>query len=238
MFSDTTKHNLVEIRFRLIYCVISYFLLFVTFFYCSHYIFKILSEPLLAFLPGNSSLIATDVLSPVVMPIKLAMNLAFFANIPIIFYQTWKFIAPGLYKNEKKYIIPLVSVSLLLFLLGLSFAYTIALPMMFQIFIAWLPQNVAIMADINNYLDFIFNMLFIFGFVFEIPLIIIILAKLNIITAKQLAEIRPYFTIVAFIISMLLTPPDVISMIMLALPICLLYETGVLIVRCLGGVHK
>lgn len=231
MFSETTKHNLIEIRTRLIYCVANYLVFFCLCFYSSHIIFNFLSEPLLKFLPQNSSLVATDVLSPVVMPIKLSMNLALFASIPFIFYQTWKFIAPGLYSNEKKYVIPLAAISLILFTIGLVFAYKLALPMMFSVFVAWLPTNVAIMTDINNYLDFIFNILLIFGLVFQIPLVIIVLTRLNITTHQQLVNIRPYFVIIAFFISMLLTPPDVISMILLALPVCLLFEVGLLLAR-------
>ncbi len=229
MFSEETKNNLHELRHRLIYCLIVYVFLFSLFFYFSHYIFNFLAEPLLKFLPKNSNLIATEILTPVVMPIKLAMNLSLFASIPFCFYHIWKFTAPGLYYDEKKYIIPLVTISLLLFIFGLFFAYKLTLPMMFSVFVAWLPNNVAIMADINNYLDFVFNMMLIFGLVFQIPLIIIILVNLNIITKQQLINLRPYFIICAFIISMLLTPPDVLSMIMLAVPICLLYEVGILI---------
>lgn len=231
MFSEDTKSNLIELRQRLIYCLISYVLLFAGFFYCSHFIFDFLAEPLLKFLPSNSNLVATEVLTPVVMPIKLAMNLSLFANIPFCFYQTWKFVAPGLYHDEKKYVVPLASISIILFLVGVAFAYQLALPMMFSIFVAWLPSNVAIMADINHYLDFIFNMLLTFGLVFQIPLIIIILVSLNIINKQQLINIRPYFVIGAFIVSMVLTPPDVLSMIMLAVPICLLYEAGIILAR-------
>lgn len=227
MLSKDTLENLNEIRSRLIYCCCSYFVLFIIFFYTSHIIFDFLSEPLLKFLPQNSSLIATHITSPVIMPIKLAMNLSLFANLPIIFYHIWQFAAPGLYHNEKKYIIPSVVSSLILFIVGVAFAYYLSLPMMFSLFVAWLPSNVAIMADINTYLDFIFNMFLIFGLVFQVPLVVIILIKLNIISVQQLINIRPYFIIAAFIISMLLTPPDVLSMIMLAVPICILYEFGI-----------
>lgn len=231
MFSADTTSNLLEVRKRLIYCLCFYAVIFTICFYCSNIIFGVLAEPLLKFLPTNSSLIATEILSPVVMPIKLAMNIALFLSIPFVFYQTWLFIAPGLYPNEKKYIIPLVLCSIILFLVGVLFAYQFVLPMMFSVFVAWLPTNVAIMTDINNYLDFFFNMLLIFGLVFQIPLVLIVLTKLNVITAKQLVNFRSYFVIIAFIISMFLTPPDVISMIMLALPICLLYEAGIVIAK-------
>lgn len=231
MFSETTKHSLIELRRRLIYCLISYFILFATFFYSAHNIFDFLSDPLLQFLPKNSSLVATQVTTPVLMPINLALNLAIFFNLPFIFLNLWLFIAPGLYPNEKKYIIPLFITSLILFTLGVLFSYYFVLPLMFSIFVTWLPSNVNIMTDINNYLDFIFNIFLIFGIVFQIPLIIIILTKLNIITYQSLINYRSYFVIIAFIISMLLTPPDVMSMIMLAVPICLLYELGIILAR-------
>jgi sec-independent protein translocase protein TatC len=230
MISNETIKNLTEIRTRLIYCLYSYIILFAIFFYSSHSIFNFLSEPLLKFLPQNSSLIATHITSPVIMPITLAMNLSLFANLPIIFYHIWQFIAPGLYSNEKKYIIPLVSSSIILFATGVAFAYYFSLPMMFSLFVTWLPTNVAIMADINNYLEFIFHMFFIFGLVFQVPLVVIILIKLNIISVQQLINIRPYFIIIDFIISMFLTPPDVLSMVILAVPIWILYECGI----CLG----
>jgi sec-independent protein translocase protein TatC len=147
----------------------------------------------------------------------------------MIFLQIWFYITPALYSHEKRYIIPLFLTSFVLFILGVVFAYYLILPMMFSLFMQWLPKNVAIMADINSYLDFIFNMFLIFGLVFEIPLVIIILVKFNFISAEQLSKQRSYFILIAFTISMLLTPPDVLSMTLLAVPICLLYEIGILI---------
>lgn len=231
MLKKETKNNLLELRTRLIYCLCIYFVLFCILFYASHYIFNLLSEPLLRFLPSNSSLIASSVISPVIMPVKLSMNLSFILTLPVIFYNLWKFIAPGLYPQEKVYVIPMVITSLILFSFGVIFSYYIVLPLMFSVFVNWLPTDVAIMTDINNYLDFVFNMFLIFGIIFEIPLAILVLIKLNIITTNQLRDIRPYFVILAFIISMLLTPPDVISMIILAVPICVLYEMGLLLAK-------
>lgn len=231
MLSPETLNNLTELRSRLIYCVISYLILFSVFFYCSHNIFNFLSTPLLKFLPTNSSLIATNVTTPVIMPIKLALNLALFTSLPIVFYNLWQFISPGLYTAEKKNILPLVMVSLFLFFIGIIFAYYFILPTMFSFFIVWLPPSVAIMADINSYLDFIFNMFITFGIIFEIPLVIITLFKLNIINIEQLVNYRKYFILLSFIIAMMLTPPDVLSMILLAIPICLLYEIGLIIIK-------
>lgn len=231
MLTQDTVNNLQEIRLRLIYCLLTYLVLFVVLFYSAHSFFNLLAEPLLRFLPNNSSLIASHIISGVTMPIKLSMNLAFFGTIPIVFYHIWQFIAPGLYPEEKKYIIPLVTISIILFLIGITFAYFIVLPMMFNVFVAWLPANVAIMTDINNYLDFVFNIFLAFGLIFEVPLVIIILTKFGVITAQKLIDIRPYFVISAFVVSMLITPPDVLSMIMMAIPICLLYELGILIAK-------
>lgn len=234
MFNENTVNSLLEIRQRLIYCLICYGLLFIIFFYHADVIFNLLSAPLLKFLPKNSSLIASNITTPVIMPITLAMNIALFSCLPFCFYHIWRFVAPALYPKEKKYIIPLVSISILLFLTGILFAYCFMLPMMFGLFVSWLPNNVAIMADINNYLEFTFHIFLILGLVFQIPLIIIVLMKLNIITYHYLIHIRSYFIIGAFITAMFLTPPDVMSMIMLAVPICLLYEIGILFGRLMA----
>ncbi len=231
MLTQETLVYLTELRRRLLYCVYSYLILFCLFFYAADSLFNFLAIPLLKFLPEQSTLVATQITSPVIMPIKLALNLAFFCNLPIIFYQIWLFITPALYKQEKQYIFPLVLISLILFLTGVFFAYYFILPMMFSFFVQWLPADVKIMADINNYLEFIFKMFLIFGLVFEIPLIIIILIKLRLITAQQLTNFRSYFILLAFVLAMFLTPPDVLSMILLAVPICLLYELGILIAK-------
>lgn len=231
MLTAETINYLTEVRTRLIYCVYGYLIFFCLFFYTAHSVFELLAQPLLKFLPPQSTLVATQITSPVIMPIKLALNFAIFCTLPIIFTQIWLFITPALYQHEKKYIIPLIILSLLLFFIGVSFAYFFILPMMFSFFINWLPPNVAIMADINSYLDFIFKMFLIFGLIFELPLVIIILVRLNVITYRQLITYRKYFTLLAFIIAMFLTPPDVLSMILLAVPICLLYEIGVIIAK-------
>ena len=231
MLTQETLDYLTELRKRLLYCVYTYFILFALFFYTAHSIFEFLSTPLLQFLPAGSSFVATQITTPVVMPIKLALNLALFSSLPMIFCQLWLFITPALYKHEKSYVLPFVILSLFLFLVGVAFAYYFILPMMFSFFVQWLPNNVAIMADINNYLDFVFNMFLIFGFVFEIPLAIVLLVKANFISAEQLVNKRSYFILIAFIVSMFLTPPDVLSMTLLAVPICLLYEVGILIAK-------
>jgi sec-independent protein translocase protein TatC len=231
MLSKDTIKNLTELRARLLYCIYAYVIFFVIYFYCANNIFGFLSQPLLKFLPNKGGLVATNILTPVVMPIKLSMNLALFTSMPMIFLQCWKFIAPGLYPNEKKYIIPSALSSLILFIIGVVFAYYFILPMMFGFFVQWLPPNVAIMTDINSYLDFIFNMFLIFGLVFQIPMAIIIFLRLKIITVQQLVEYRPYFILISFVVSMFLTPPDVLSMVLLAVPICVLYEIGLFIAK-------
>lgn len=231
MLSNDTIKNLTELRTRLLYCLYTYIILFVIYFYSANNIFSFLSKPLLKFLPNNGGLVATNILTPVVMPIKLSMNLALFTSIPMIFFQCWKFIAPGLYPSEKKYILPSALSSLILFIIGVIFAYYFILPMMFGFFLQWLPPNVAIMTDINSYLEFIFNMFLIFGLVFQIPIVIIILIHLKIITVTQLVEHRSYFILIAFVVSMFLTPPDVLSMILLAVPICILYEIGIILAK-------
>jgi sec-independent protein translocase protein TatC len=222
---------LQELRTRLWRCLIAYGLLFGFFCYTAQDCFTLLAKPLVAVLPQNSQLIATQITTPVFLPIRLAMMLAFLTNLPVVLYHFWKFIAPALHPQEKKNIIPLFMSSLMLLILGGLFTYFLVLPLLFQFFIVLLPPEVALMADINQYLDLILWLFLLFGCIFQIPLIMLFLLTQGWITVDHYIEKRPYFVIAAFVIAMLATPPDVLAMIVVATPICLLYEIGILLGR-------
>tara|TARA_Y100000389_G_scaffold43149_1_gene37815 strand:+ start:8749 stop:9453 length:705 start_codon:yes stop_codon:yes gene_type:complete len=189
-------------------------------------IYNILSIPLLNALPDGSEMIAIDVASPFLIPFKLVIYLSIFITIPYILYHIWSFIAPGLYAHEKKLVFPLIVSSSILFYLGASFAYFVVFPLIFVFFIGIAPTDVAVMTDIGRYLDFVIALFFAFGFSFEVPIITILLITTGITTREKLALKRPYIIVGAFTLGMLLTPPDVISQILLALPMWLLYELG------------
>lgn len=221
--------HLLELRQRLIKILVIFFITFFVTFYFSKEIFHFLAEPLLRFLPKDGKLVATDITAPVIMPIKLALFSSFLINLPIILHQVWQFISPALYPHEKQNILPITISSLFLFFIGMSFAYYLVFPLMFNLFVEVLPPDVTLMTDITSYLDFVIKMLIIFGITFQIPCIIILLLKFKVISIEQIIQARPYYIISAFVISMILTPPDVLSMVLLALPICGLIEFAVLI---------
>ena len=196
-------------------------------------IFNFISDPLINALPIGSSLIATEVASPFLTPLKFAFYLALFVSIPFLIYQLIKFASPGLYFEEKIYFFPLVLGSILLFYLGITFAYFIILPIVFSFFSASTPENVMMMTDINLLLSFVIKMFFAFGLAFEMPIIIILLLVSNAVTVSKLISARPYVFLGCFVIGMLLTPPDVISQSLLAIPAWLLYELGIIVGRML-----
>lgn len=221
--------HLLELRQRIliILCVFSGF--FILFFLFSDELFHLFVTPLLAELPGKTPLIATQITSPVLIPITLAANTAMLFTAPIVLLQLWHFIAPGLYRHERSPIKNMVISSLVLFLAGIVFCYYFILPFMFQFFTKALPPGVKMMPDISSALHFTTYMLLLFGFCFQVPLICVVLVRLQWIDITLLRQIRPYVIVTAFILGMLLTPPDVLSQIMLALPLCLLYEIGILL---------
>lgn len=221
--------HLLELRQRIliILCVFSGF--FILFFLFSDELFHLLVKPLLAELPGKTPLIATQITSPVLIPIMLAANTAMLFTAPIVLLQLWHFIAPGLYQHERSPIKNMVISSLVLFLAGIVFCFYFILPFMFQFFTKTLPPGVKMMPDISSALHFTTYMLLLFGFCFQVPLICVALVRLQWIDITLLRQIRPYVIVTAFILGMLLTPPDVLSQIMLAVPLCLLYEIGILL---------
>jgi len=197
--------------------------------YFAQDIYQFVAEPLIATLPENAQMIATDVASPFFAPFKLTIVISIFIAIPVILYQVWGFIAPGLYQNEKRLLAPLMLGSTLLFYAGISFAYWVVFPVVFAFFTSVAPEGVTIATDISSYLDFILKLFFAFGVAFEIPIAIILVCWTGITSVKSLRQKRPYIIVAAFVVGMLLTPPDVISQTLLALPMLLLFEVGLLI---------
>ncbi|MEW5787950.1 MAG: twin-arginine translocase subunit TatC [Pseudomonadota bacterium] len=226
---ETFISHLIELRDRLLRAVIAWIVLFVCLFPFANELYSLLAEPLLAELPKGGQMIATEVVTPFFVPIKVAMMTAFLGALPVILYQVWSFIAPGLYSHEKKLILPLVVASVFLFACGMAFAYFLVFPVVFGFIVGIAPEGVAVMTDIGKYLDFVITMFLAFGVTFEVPIVVIVLAVTGIVEVAQLKQGRPYVIVGAFVIGAIFTPPDVISQIMLAVPLWLLYELGVII---------
>lgn len=224
--------HLIELRDRLLRVVIVVGLVFIPLFYFANDLYAWLSEPLLRYLPGGRML-AIDVITPIFTPLKLALVTAIFIGIPYILYQLWAFIAPGLYQHEKRLALPLLVSSIILFYAGMAFAYYVVFPLVFEFLTGFVPAGVEMATDIARYLDFVLKMFFAFGVAFEVPIATILLIAAGLTSPDKLAEKRPYIIVGAFVIGMLLTPPDVISQIMLALPMWLLFEVGIIFGRIL-----
>ncbi|MCL4130044.1 UNVERIFIED_CONTAM: hypothetical protein GTU68_023867 [Idotea baltica] len=218
--------HLTELRTRILRCVIIILIIFAGLFYFSQDIYTIVSLPLRSHLPEGATMIATGVATPFLTPFKLTMMVALFLAVPVILQQTWGFIAPGLYAHEKRIAIPLLISSILLFYTGMAFSYFVVFPIMFSFFASATPKGVAMMTDIDQYLDFVLTLFFSFGIAFEIPIATVLLIWTNIIQIETLKKSRPYVIIICFAIGMLLTPPDVFSQTLLAVPMWILFETG------------
>ncbi len=221
--------HLIELRNRLLYCLLAVAVFFLGMLPFANDIYVFIADPLLALLPEGASMIATEVATPFLTPFKLTFFVAFVAALPFLLYQIWSFLAPGLYDNEKSLIVPLIASSVLLFYIGISFAYFIVFPLVFGFFTSIAPEGVTVMTDISSYLDFVLKLFLAFGVVFEIPVAIILLIRSGAVDPESLANKRAYVIVGCFILGMLLTPPDVISQVLLALPMWLLYECGILI---------
>ncbi len=234
--TDTDKEqslisHLIELRARIMRMIIFTTLLFLILLPFANPIYQFVAEPLIAKLPESSTMIATEVAAPFFTPFKLVLCCAIFFAIPYILYQIWAFIAPGLYINEKKLALPLLISSIALFYAGVVFAYSVVFPLLFAFLTQTAPEGVAVMTDINHYLNFILKLFFAFGVSFEVPVATFLVVHTNIISIEKLAANRPYIILLAFIFGMLLTPPDVISQILLAVPVWLLFEIGLLLSR-------
>ncbi len=223
--------HLIEFRDRMLRAMASVALIFIGLFSFSNELYLYVSEPLRQYLPESSTMIATDVTSPFLTPFKLTLVLSLFAAMPYVLYQVWAFVAPGLYKREKKIVIPLFCSSVILFYAGMAFAYYVVFPLVFMFFTSVGPEGVAIMTDIRSYLDFVLKLFFAFGISFEIPIAVVILSWMGAVDPDKLAKKRPYVFILCFVFGMLLTPPDILSQTLLAIPMWLLFEIGIVFGR-------
>ncbi|WP_406668101.1 twin-arginine translocase subunit TatC [Gallaecimonas sp. GXIMD1310] len=226
-------HHLLELRSRLLRALTAVGLVLLVLVFFAKDLYHHLALPLIAQLPKGSSMIATDVTSPFFTPFKLALVLSFFVAMPAVLYQIWAFVAPGLYRQEKRLVAPLLLASSLLFYAGIAFAYYVVFPVIFAFFTSVAPAGVTIATDIASYLDFVLKLFFAFGLAFEIPIIVMLLCYSGITDIQTLSAKRPYVIVIAFALGMLLTPPDVISQTLLAVPMWLLYESGLLMARLL-----
>lgn len=223
--------HLVELRDRLLKMILAVGILFLCLFWFADEIYTWLAAPLLAHLPEGSQMIAIDVAAPFFIPFKLVLMLSVFVAIPYLLYQIWAFVAPGLYKHEKQLVFPLLASSTLLFYVGVLFAYYVVFPLVFGFFTAVAPEGVEVSTDIGRYLDFVITIFFAFGIAFEVPVATVLLVIIGITTPDDLATKRPYFIVAAFVVGMFLTPPDIISQTLLALPMWVLFEAGIFFSR-------
>lgn len=226
---ESLLSHLIELRDRLLRIVLGLVLTFLCLFPFAKEIYALLANPLLERLPQGGQMIATAVTTPFFVPLKVAMLAALVLSLPYTLYQLWAFVAPGLYQHEKRLAVPLVVTSTLLFLAGMAFAYFLVFPVVFGFIIGSAPEGVAVMTDIGNYLDFVIGLFLAFGIAFEVPIAVVLLARMNVVSVPQLREARGYVIVGAFVLGAIFTPPDVVSQIMLAVPLWLLYEAGILV---------
>ena len=227
----TLISHLLELRDRLLRAFIAVLIAFVPIAFFANEVFTLVAQPLIDKLPEGSSLIATSVISPFMTPFKLAFFVALFIAMPYVLYQIWAFVAPGLYRHEKRFALPLLVSSIVLFYTGVAFAYLVVFPVMFDFFANTTPAGVRMMTDITSYMDFVLTMFLCFGFAFEVPVVVVLLVLTGLVKVDKLAEIRGYVLIGIFVIAALLTPPDAISQTIMAVPMYLLYEGGLVMAR-------
>ncbi|MEJ2768527.1 twin-arginine translocase subunit TatC [Mycetohabitans sp. B46] len=231
---ETFISHLIELRTRVIRAAVSVLVVFVSLVYWAPDIFRLLAHPLMMNLPKGGKMIVTDVTGSFFVPMKVTMLVAFVIALPVVLYQIWAFVAPGLYQHEKKLVVPLVSSSYVLFLCGMAFAYFVVFPTIFRVMAHYnAPLGAEMSTDIDNYLSFVLTMFIAFGVTFEVPIVVVLLAKLNMVTVNKLKEVRPYVIVGAFVVSAIVTPPDVFSQLILAVPLLVLYELGIIAARLL-----
>jgi sec-independent protein translocase protein TatC len=223
--------HLIELRNRLLKVVLGFVLVFFALFPFANKIYALLAAPMLAKLPAGGQMIATAVTTPFFIPMKVAMMAAFMIALPHTLYQIWAFVAPGLYAHEKKLMVPVIAASSLLFLAGMAFAYFAVFPVVFGFIVSSAPAGVAVMTDIAQYLDFVLTLFMAFGLAFEVPIAVVLVARFGWVTIAQLKEARSYVIVGAFILGAIFTPPDIISQFMLAVPLWLLYEAGIVVAQ-------
>ena len=223
--------HLLELRDRLLYAVIAIAVVFLALVPFAGDVYTMVAKPLMNVMPPGATMVATEVASPFLTPIKLTLAVAIVITIPFLLYQLWAFVAPGLYKHERRLVFPLLLSSTILFYGGMAFAYFVVFPMAFGFFVHALPPGVTMMTDIRSYMDFVFSMFFAFGIAFEVPIAVILLARMGVINPETLAQKRPYVILWAFIVAAVLTPPDVFSQFFLAVPMIILFEIGLFVAR-------
>ena len=227
--------HLLELRNRLLRVFIAVLVIFAILFPFSEALYLYVSEPLRAFLPSASTMIATEITSPFLTPFKLTLVSAMFISMPYTLYQLWAFVAPALYQQEKKIAVPLFFTSVILFYTGMAFAYYLVFPLVFMFFTSVAPEGISVMPDIRAYLDFVLKLFMAFGLSFQIPVAVVILSWIGTVNPNKLAKKRPYVFVLCFIVGMLLTPPDIISQALLAIPMWLLFEVGILFGRLVSN---
>ena len=228
---DSFMSHLIELRDRMIRALLSILIVFLCLFPWAKELYSLLAQPLLATLPKGGQMIATDVVGVFLVPMKVALMVAFLVALPYVLYQVWAFVAPGLYAHEKRLALPLVAASAFLFFVGMAFAYFLVFPTVFGFMARIAPDGVAWMTDIEKYLAFVMSTFIAFGVTFEVPVVVVVLVRMGVVEIKTLKEWRPYVIVGAFVIGAIFTPPDVISQLLMAMPLCLLYELGILLAR-------
>jgi sec-independent protein translocase protein TatC len=231
MSEDTFISHLVELRDRLLRSLLAIGIIFLCLFPWASDLYDFLAHPMMQALPQGSKMIATGVITPFLIPVKIASMVAFVIALPYVLYQAWAFVAPGLYAHEKKLVLPLVIASSVLFVLGMAFCYFFVFGVVFKFVTQIAPTSITVAPDIEQYLNFVLTMFLAFGVTFEVPIVVILLARFGVVTLEQLRNIRPYFIVGSFVIAAVVTPPDVLSQVLLAGPMCVLYELGLFLAR-------
>ena len=231
---DTFISHLIELRSRLLRCIYVFIPIFFALVYFAGDLYDVLAQPMMQALPQGSKMIATGVVAPFFIPMKVAAMVAFLVALPYLLYQAWAFVAPGLYVHEKRFVLPLIISSTLLFFIGMAFCYFFVFKGVFAFIAKFAPASITVAPDIENYFNFVLGMFLAFGLAFETPVVVVVLVRTGIVSIETLQEIRRYVIVGAFVVAAVATPPDVASQLSLAIPLCLLYEVGILFARFIG----
>ena len=234
MTEDTFISHLIELRDRLLRMLIAVGVVFAILFPFASELYDLLAYPMMRALPEGSQMIATGVVAPFLIPVKVAAMVAFAVALPYVLYQVWAFVAPGLYAHERRLVVPLVFASTVLFFVGVAFCYFFVFGVVFDFVYKIAPKSISVAPDIENYLNFVITLFLAFGVTFEVPIAVLILVRMGAVTIEQLTNIRPYFIVGSFVIAAIVTPPDVLSQLLLAVPMCVLYEVGIIAARLFG----
>lgn len=232
--TDSFMSHLIELRDRLLRSVLALLIVFGCLFYWARDIYTLLAEPMLKVMPPGTQMIAVEVAAPFFVPVKVTMFASLIIALPYVLYQGWAFVAPGLYRHEKKLVLPLIATSTILFIVGMAFAYFVVFPVVFRFITTFAPTGVAVMTDIQKYFDFVLTLFLAFGLAFETPIAVVILTRMGIVSLEQLRGARPYIVVGAFVLAAIFTPPDVVSQLLLAFPLWLLFESGLLVASWIG----